>query len=154
MSLLIMSLTYDLHSALGYQLSLTARHVERRFETELQHLGLSRITWCVALAVGGHALGHPSDIAKFVGLERSAVSRALRRLQRDGLITRARGKSDARTRLVRLTPAGETVLEQANALARSARRHSESCLSEVERQQLRTILEKLQSLDEYPLGKL
>ena len=154
MSLLIMSLNYDLHSALGYQLTLAARHVERRFEQELQSLGLTRITWCVALAVGGHALGHPSDIAGYVGVERSAVSRALRQLQRGGLITRTRGKCDARTRLVRLTAAGEAVLEQANALARTARQRTEARLSGAEQQILRTILTKLQLVDEDPLGRL
>ncbi len=149
-----MTLKYDLHAALGYQLTLAARHVERRFERDLQGLGLTRISWCVALAVGGHGLDHPSDIAGFVGVDRSAVSRALRILQRDGLVERRRGTADGRTRSVRLTEAGLARLRQANALAEAARERSEARLDPGERSALLTILAKLQTVDEEPLGDL
>ena len=149
-----MSLTYDLHAALGYQLTLAARHVERRFERDLQNFGLTRITWCVLLAVGGHGLDHPSDIAGYVGVDRTAVSRALRQLQRDGLVVRRKGEEDGRTRQVALTELGETRLRQANRHAQAARVATEARLDLSERKALRRILLKLQSLDEYPLGGL
>jgi len=149
-----MDLKYDLHAALGYQLTLAARHVERRFERDLLGLGLTRTSWCVVLAVGGHGLTHPSDIANYVGVDRTAVSRALRNLQRDGLITRAQGKADGRTRNVCLTAQGKDRLGAANALALAARAQTESTLSSAEREVLKRILRKLHTVDEVPLGGL
>ncbi len=49
---------YRLHDAIGYQLTVTARLQERRFEAALKTLDLTRITWCVLLAAddeGGSA---------------------------------------------------------------------------------------------------
>ncbi len=149
-----MDMKYDLHSALGYQLTLAARHAERRFERALQGLGLTRITWCVALAVGGHGLDHPSDIAGYVGVDRTAVSRALRSLARDGLVVRKQGQEDGRTRLVRLTESGKERLRAANTLAIAARDRLETLLDSPERAQLRAILLKLQKVDELPLGRI
>ncbi len=149
-----MSHTYDLHAALGYQLTITARQVERRFEAELQALGLTRITWCVALAVGGEGLSQPSQIADFVGIDRTATSRALRQMQAAGLVTRGRGKADGRTRPVALTPAGMARLERANAIAERARNATESRLTPAEAEQLRTLLSKLRAEDEHPLTRL
>ena len=63
--------TYNLHASLGYQLTLVARLQARRFEDSLRPLGLTRITWCVLLAIGNEGLSQPSDIAAFVGIDRS-----------------------------------------------------------------------------------
>ena len=43
---------YALHDSLGYQLTLLSRIHERRFETALAPLGLTRVKWCVLLAIG------------------------------------------------------------------------------------------------------
>ena len=43
---------YRLQQSLGYQLSVASRLQERRLDDGLKELGLTRITWCVLLAVG------------------------------------------------------------------------------------------------------
>ena len=149
-----MQLDYDLHDAIGYQLSLTARHVEQRFEPALHALGLTRTTWCVALATEGAGLRHPSEIAAYIGLDRTAISRALRQMERDGLIIRSQGEADGRTRQVQLTPAGRDCLAAANQAANRARHDTEARLSKSELETLKSLLQKLRKGDEEMLTRL
>ncbi len=97
---------YRLHQSLGYHLSVTSRIQERRLDEGLKTLGLTRITWCVLLAVGNEGLTQPSEIAAFVGIDRTATSRALRQMEAAGLIARAGGTGDRRTTHVALTALG------------------------------------------------
>ncbi len=110
-------MTYRLHDSLGFRLSRVARIQERRLDTGLKELGLSRITWCILLAVGNEGLSQPSEIASFVGIDRTATSRALRQMEADDLIGRATGDGDGRTRTVRLTEKGQDRLERGTPIA-------------------------------------
>jgi DNA-binding MarR family transcriptional regulator len=108
---------YRLHASLGYHLSLAARIQERRLDEGLKTLGLTRITWCVLLAIGNESLRQPSDIARFVGIDRTAASRTLRQMESTGLIARGLGKGDGRTRTVALTEKGQRLLDQGTPMA-------------------------------------
>lgn len=109
---------YRLHQSLGYHLSIAARQQERRLDEQLRTLGLSRTTWCILLAVGNEGLTQPSDIAGFIGIDRTATSRALRQMEDSGLLHRASGTRDRRTRQVCLTPAGRDAIAAATPFAR------------------------------------
>ncbi len=97
---------YRLHASLGYNLSLAARLQERRLDEALKTMDLTRTTWCILLAVGNEGLTQPSDIASFVGIDRTATSRALRTMENAGLIEREAGHRDRRTTTVSLTDLG------------------------------------------------
>jgi len=114
---------YRLHESLLYQLTLTSRLQERRFEESLRGLGLTRITWCVLLAVAHEGRERPSDIAEFIGICRTAMSRALRQMEGEGWLQRRTGLPDRRTTTVALTPAGEAKLAAAIPLAQENARH-------------------------------
>jgi DNA-binding MarR family transcriptional regulator len=138
-----MSQTYDLHASLGYQLTLLSRINERKFEQHLAPLGLTRVKWCVLLAVHEQGLKNPSDIAEFVGIDRTATSRALRALDSDGLISRCSGKNDKRMTEVALTTKGHNVLAGAIAAAKTNANHFSEKLSWYERTTLTEIIQKL-----------
>ena len=138
-----MSDSYDLHASLGYQATLFARIAERRFEKELAPLGLTRVTWCVLLAVGQEGHKNPTDIANFVGVDRTATSRALRKLEADGLITRTGGQGDKRTTKVSITEIGSNRLEFATVAASKNAEHFTKKLSWYERDTFATIIKKL-----------
>lgn len=109
---------YRLHRSLGYHLSLAARRQERRLEDKLRPLGLNRTTWCILLAVANEDLTQPSDIASFVGIDRTATSRALRGMENDGLVARRSGREDRRTRMITLTEKGRRAVTEATPFAR------------------------------------
>jgi MarR family transcriptional regulator for hemolysin len=145
---------YRLHDSLGYHLSLTARLQERRLDEGLRRLGLTRISWCILLAVGNEGLEQPSDIARFVGIDRTATSRALRQMEEAGLVARKSGTDDRRTTSVRLTALGRQRLAEGTPLAEENGRILEARLEPAERSELRRLLGKLRAGEETPLSRL
>jgi len=145
---------YRLHQSLGYQLSLTSRLQERRFEEQLKTLGLTRITWCILLAVEVEDLLNPSDIASFVGIDRTATSRALRQMEAAGMIARRVGKQDARTTLVALTDLGRDLQASATPMARANAQHWQDKLSRDETRELCRLMGKLRRGEDAALTRL
>jgi len=136
-------MSYRLHASLGYHLSLAARVQERRLDDGLRALGLTRTTWCILLAVGNEDLAQPSEIAEFVGIDRTATSRALRAMEADGLISRGAGNGDGRTTAVRPTKLGLRRLAEGTPIAVENNRIMQVRLSPGEREDLMRLLGKL-----------
>lgn len=139
---------YSLHNSLGYQVSRTARLLERGFETDLRKIGLTRLSWCTLLAVVNEGLRQPSAIAEFIGIDRTAASRALRQMEADGLISREKEPKnkggDGRSKNVSTTPKGDALLQSGIAAARVNAAKFEAKLSPEEHAQFRKMLETLQ----------
>ncbi len=146
-------MTYRLHDSLGFRLSRAARIQEKRLDAGLRALGLTRVTWCILLAVGNEDLGRPSDIARFIGIDRTATSRALGQMERDGLIARIAGTGDGRTRRVALTASGEDRLKRGEPLAMANNAAMETQLSVSDIERLKGLLDTLIA-DEPPLDRL
>lgn len=134
---------FHLHQSLGYQITILARVIERRFEKRITEYGLSRVTWCVLLAAGIERLTSPSDIADFIGIDRTATSRALRQMEASGLIFRSSGGGDGRSVQVRLTESGQTTLQAVLPIAQENAAHFETKLSSRELDWLRSSAAKL-----------
>ncbi len=134
---------YRLHDSLGYNLSLAARIQERRLDDALKTIGLTRTTWCILLAVGNEGLTQPSDIAGFIGIDRTATSRALRHMETAGLVARESGTGDRRTTCVLLTEKGRGHIATGTpfAIANNAAMHAK--LDTSERAELIRLLGKL-----------
>lgn len=98
-------------------MTLLSRINERAFEAKIADLGISRIVWCILLGVGQENIVHPSRIATFVGIDRTATSRALRVMEARKLISRSSGLRDGRTTEVAITDLGQQILKQATAAA-------------------------------------
>lgn len=145
---------YRLHQSLGYQMSLTTRLQERRFEDQLKTLGLTRITWCILLAVEIENLVNPSDIASFVGIDRTATSRALRQMETAGMIAREDGKKDGRTTLVALTDMGRELQSRAAPMARDNAQYWQAKLDRDEVLELRRLMSKLRDGENAALTRL
>jgi DNA-binding MarR family transcriptional regulator len=97
---------------LNFQLRRTSRQVSRYYDDALRSLGL-RITQFNILAV--LAQSGPisvTDLARVVGMERSALARSLKPMARQGFVVVSLGE-DRRTRLAKLAPAGMRKLDRA-----------------------------------------
>lgn len=133
---------YRLHDSLGFHLTITARQQERRLDDLFRPLGLTRTSWCILLAVGNEGKTRPSDIASFLGLDRTAVSRSLRQMEKDGMIARQSGEEDKRTTTVALTAKGRDLLARGTPLAKANAAEIETHLSTGEAATLKRLLEK------------
>ncbi|MBR9765011.1 MAG: MarR family transcriptional regulator [Rhodobacteraceae bacterium] len=134
---------YRLHDSLGYWLSITARLQERRLDEKLREIGLTRITWCLLLGLANEGLTQPSELADFVGIDRTATSRALRQLEQAGLLSRSSGTGDRRTRQITLTEDGREAVRVGTPFARANGKVMAERLSEGEDAELRRLLRKL-----------
>ena len=134
---------YRLHASLGYKLSIAARLQERRLDEGLKALGLTRTTWCVLLGLGNEGLTQPSDIARFIGIDRTATSRALRQMEAAGLLERQTGDGDRRTTRVTLSPKGADLIKAGTPMAMANNEAMRSRLTETEYKRLVALLEKV-----------
>ncbi len=133
---------YSLHDGLGYKLTLAARVNNQRFEAKLAGLEISRQMWCVLVAVGEQSLTLPSEIAAYVGINRTAASRSLRQMEQTGLLQRTSGTEDKRTTQVELTAAGKQTLQASLPLAFETQAEQREKLSPREHQKLLELLDK------------
>lgn len=111
-----MSDAYRLHERLGYKVSRLARLMEAQFEEMLSPFGISRLYWCILSGVGLEDVRTPSELADYVGIARSAVSRALRTMEEMQLITRCSRERDGRGVEIVLTDKGRDVMEKCRPL--------------------------------------
>ena len=106
-----------------------ARAVTQVFDEALAPSGL-RVTQ-FTLLVTSRLMGEATinELAAKMAMDRTTLSRNLKPLVRSGLLEVRSGK-DGRTRLVRLTPAGERALEQAYPFWQQAQQETISALGE------------------------
>ena len=90
-----------------------------RAEDPLAALGLSPRQYLILAVLGTDAPPSQLDLSGLCGQLPAQVVPVLDELERRGLVARQRSEEDRRRSLVRLTPAGEDTLAQADELARS-----------------------------------
>jgi MarR family transcriptional regulator for hemolysin len=128
---------------IGRALASTAKLVSRVFEQELAQAGGSQAVWLILLALKQQAWRTQQEIAASVGIEGATLTHHLDRLEKAGLIDRARDPADRRAVRVELTDAGdELFLVLAQAAMRFDKRLREG-LSEDEVDGFRAVLARL-----------
>ena len=93
--------------------------LERRLDHSLGAIrGISLAEYRLLRALGDAPGSQASrvDLAQAVGLTPSGVTRALRPMEKLGMVTTAKSKRDARLAIAALTPAGREVLDDASGV--------------------------------------
>ncbi|QJP63978.1 MarR family winged helix-turn-helix transcriptional regulator [Bordetella holmesii] len=106
----------------GPLLAQAARSWRRAADRRLVPFGLTEATWLPLLRVS--RAGHPmrqKDLAASLGLDGSSIVRVLDALEASGLLARQPDPEDRRAKALVLTPAGQAVVEQVEAVARQVR---------------------------------
>lgn len=85
----------------------------------------------------------PVELAMHSALDVSSMSRMLDRLERKGLIRRARARDDRRKVIISLTPKGRALLDKATPAAARVAAKAWQGVTEGERQTLRDIVRKI-----------
>lgn len=136
---------YNLHASLGYQATLSSRVFERRLEDGLKSISITRLQWCILVAIGLEDRGTPSGISDFLGIDRTATSRALRVMEADGYIARTPATNDRRKTDVSLSHLGIEKLTQALPIATENTTYFTQKLTRDEALILQKLLIKLRS---------
>ncbi|WP_298861209.1 MarR family transcriptional regulator [uncultured Sulfitobacter sp.] len=83
--------------------------MEAEFNKRLARFGITRVAWAVLGSIHYDEKLTPSELAKFLSLDRAAITRLLDKLEAEKLITRHQTGDDRRSVSLRLTPKGQAV---------------------------------------------
>lgn len=143
----VLALTHVLSSQIG-----------RAFDGELEtNFGISHAEWRVILTLAAAPGATSVDIVNSWAMDKMAVSRAVAKLARNGLVRRQQNRRDRRRFTLTLTAKGSALHARVLPHANARYRELLACLSERELGDLRRGLQKLadraMELAERPVGK-
>jgi DNA-binding MarR family transcriptional regulator len=122
-----------------------ARHISQIYDRQLAQAGLRSTQYSILSKLGRLGAMPISKLARTMVMERTALSRAIGPLERDGLVKVGAGP-DGRTRSVRLTTAGEARLKAAAVHWRRAQKEFEIAVGVGDAANLRTVLQHVISV--------
>ncbi|HWM48332.1 MAG TPA: MarR family transcriptional regulator [Xanthobacteraceae bacterium] len=138
-------LRLDLPNYVPYRITSLAALIRRAFaQIYRDDPGLNEPEWKVMTTLAHYGPLPSGDIGHYVTLDRVAVSRALARLIKLGLVTRARNDADQRTFLVDLTPRAARVYDRMAADALAIEERVLTALDEDEVRSLLALLDKVE----------
>ncbi|MFN8492457.1 MAG: MarR family winged helix-turn-helix transcriptional regulator [Caldilineaceae bacterium] len=129
---------------LAVRLRLINRAVSRIYDRTLRPLGLRVSQMNILVAISQFEQARQQDICQVLSLERSTLSRDVERMRTKGWIESMAG-DDARTNLLRLTPAGKNLIEQAIPAWAAAQQEVTTLLGEDVATTLRTLVTSLRT---------
>ena len=99
-------------TCLCLHLQRAARAVARQFDEALRPLGLTNGQFSLLMSLNRPEPPNIGSVASLLAMDRTTLTAALKPLERRGLVETSLGK-DRRSRIIRLTPAGQTILAAA-----------------------------------------
>jgi MarR family transcriptional regulator for hemolysin len=129
--------------SVGPHLRIAAKSARMLLERHLSQAGTSFGTWTVLAMLEGRGPMVQRVLATSLGIEGPTLTRHLERLEELGLIRRNRAGADRRYALVDLTPAGQALCHELDAIARAANDQLLAGFSEDEITQLKNMLQRL-----------
>jgi DNA-binding MarR family transcriptional regulator len=121
-----------------------ARQVTQLYERHLGKVGLKSSQYSILARLKRLGPLSVNELAALMVMNRTTTGRAVRPLERDKLVVIEAGR-DARTRVIRLTPAGERRIKAAEAHWREAQREFEHAYGARASAALRTDLARVVS---------
>lgn len=107
-----------------------ARALARRFDIALKPAGLTSGQFSLLMSLNRPAPAKLSGVAALLAMDRTTLTANLKPLERRGLVETAVDQADKRARLLRLTPAGRSVLAEALPIWRRLHAAIETTLSD------------------------
>ena len=108
-----------------FALRQAARHVTQIYERHLGSVGLTAAQFTILAKLARTANLPMAELADAMVMERTTLVRAMKPLQRDGLVLAEAADHDNRTLLFSLTEKGETTFDQASVAWRAAQEEFE-----------------------------
>lgn len=102
-----------LDNQLCFRLYAASRLITQAYRPHLERLGVTYPQYLVLMVLWEHGSLPVNDIAKRLSLETNTVTPLIQRMEREGLVTRAKGATDNRQRIVSLTPRAKALEEAA-----------------------------------------
>jgi DNA-binding MarR family transcriptional regulator len=124
-----------------------ARYVSQLYERHLNGAGVTSAQFTIMAAVGRKPGVQMLELADAMVMDRTTLVRALKPLQRDGLVEAAQDSANSRAVGLYLTSTGKETLVKAGAAWRAAQAEFEQKFGEKRAKALRQSLFELTSMD-------
>jgi DNA-binding MarR family transcriptional regulator len=112
-----------------FNLRKASRVVTQHFDEILKPSGLLITQFTILVAIAMAKSGTINELAEILVMDRTTLTRNLKPLEREGWLTSEQGQ-DRRTRVISLTPSGETALAKALPLWKQAQTSVEEVLGQ------------------------
>ena len=134
----------NLDTFLPYQLSILSQSISRLIATEYESkYGLTMNQWRCLVIIQSNQPITAKQIGDKTLLEKMAISRALKALNKRNLITSEKFEKDARSRVLKLTITGEKICDKVIPIAQNYERRLLKSLSNDQKLTLETIIKCL-----------
>ncbi len=134
----------QLHQMVTFRLSrLNARLNAQATKILAKSAGITLMQWRVFVMLESLGRITPSDIVRQTGLDKSQLSRAIKTMIEQGLVTSQSSESDQRAHYIRVTEKGLSVFHRARPLMRNRQERLSNALDQHELEVLFRAFEKL-----------
>jgi len=134
---------FVIHDSIGYLLAVNARMLQRVMTARLAATGVMHAHWSIMLALWAGDGITQKQLSARVAIEGPTLTRALERMEAEGLVRRKRDRADARQVMVFLTQRSKALREKLLPIAVVEQQRATSGLTDVERQLLVMLLRKM-----------
>lgn len=124
----------------GYWINKLRQRVHFQFEERIAAYGVSIAAWCVLVSLFDGSASSINELAKYIEVDKSSISRLVEKLVQRGLVTHKQG-DDKRSGVVALTEEGKKLVPLLIREAEENEKQFFSMLSEGQLKQFRTILD-------------
>jgi MarR family transcriptional regulator for hemolysin len=128
---------------IGREVSAVAKDLTRAFSAELAEAGGSLPVWLTLLALKQQPWRTQQELAAAVGIEGPTLTHHLDRMEKSGLIDRARDPEDRRAVRVEMTPAGDELFLTLAKAAQSFDARLRDGLTDKKLDEFRAVLRRL-----------
>lgn len=136
---------YGLHESLGYWVARLSSAMGEAFNNAIAEHGVTAAQWSVLITLYRGQARTPQEIAQFIGIDGSAVTRLLDRLEKRGLTRRQPNPEDRRSLVIELTAEGKKLTPK---LARISRELNEAFLKRLTQAETKAFEKALRKLTE------
>lgn len=144
---------FSLEGHFPHILNMTSASLNARLARELKTIDLPLAHWRILAILAWKGDCTLSDIRHWTVIDTSTLSRAVDRLEKEGLVKRAWQTEDSRFREIRLTVAGEAVFHKAWAIVRGFHAYVLADVSAEDLETTRRVLNRIRgTLEESPFS--
>ena len=144
-------LVASLNEIPSYLLNRISHRYNKNVRDALKAAGLTTIATRVLVSLAVFEELSVNDLCVYAIAEQPTMSRALDRMEAEGLVTRHAGDSDSRTRIVRLTPEGKALYRRIWPVMASQNEHMMQGIPKEDRKVvLRTLAQMLENIRKNP----
>ncbi len=136
-------MSFQLHNSYTFWISRLASVMQDKFNKDLDAMDVTWPQWMVMNVLSNNLANTPAHIAEQIGVDRSAITRLVDRLEKKGLVMREHDGLDRRSVKVQITDPGQMMVSHLNE---AAEKHQQKFLAELHPTEHRVLKSNIQKL--------